>query len=259
MSSLQIFLWVAFPWLAIVACIVGVVWRWRTDQFGWTTHSSQIYESKLLRLSSPLFHYGMLFVFAGHLMGLAFPKEFTRAVGLDDHTYHLVATIPGTIAGIAAVLGLIGLIIRRFVNRTVRMHTSRSDKIMYLLLTLAIMSGFIATVSTQVFGGPHGYDYRETISPWLRELFILNPMPELMEEVPWQFKLHVFSGFLLLAVWPATRLVHALSAPVGYVTRPYVVYRSRDIRTQPTRQHTAWEPVRTNKHQPAEEARWSGA
>ena len=94
MSSLQIFLWVAFPWLAIVACIVGVIWRWRTDQFGWTTHSSQIYESKLLRLSSPLFHYGMLFVFAGHLMGLAFPKEFTRAVGLDDHTYHLVATIP---------------------------------------------------------------------------------------------------------------------------------------------------------------------
>jgi len=178
---------------------------------------------------------------------------------LDDHTYHLVATIPGTIAGIAAVLGLIGLIYRRFVNRTVRMHTSRSDKVMYLLLTLAIMSGFIATVSTQVFGGPHGYDYRETISPWLRELFILNPMPELMEEVPWQFKLHVFSGFLLLAVWPATRLVHALSAPVGYVTRPYVVYRSRDIRTQPTRQHTAWEPVRTNKHQPAEEARWSGA
>ena len=232
MSSLQIFLWVAFPWLAVVACVVGVVWRWRTDQFGWTTHSSQIYESKLLRLSSPLFHYGMLFVFVGHLMGLAFPKEFTRAVGLDDHTYHLVATIPGTIAGIAAVLGLIGLIYRRFVNRTVRMHTSRSDKVMYLLLTLAIMSGFIATVSTQVFGGPHGYDYRETISPWLRELFIL---------------------------WPATRLVHALSAPVGYVTRPYVVYRSRDIRTQPTRQHTAWEPVRTNKHQPAEEARWSGA
>ena len=65
MSDFNTFLWVAFPWLAIAAFVIGMIWRWRTDQFGWTTHSSQIYESKLLRLSSPLFHYGMLFVFKG--------------------------------------------------------------------------------------------------------------------------------------------------------------------------------------------------
>ena len=28
------FLWGAFPWLAIAAFIVGIFWRWRSDQFG---------------------------------------------------------------------------------------------------------------------------------------------------------------------------------------------------------------------------------
>ena len=40
--------------------VVGHVWRYRTDQFGWTTRSSQIYESRLLRMGSPLFHFAIL-------------------------------------------------------------------------------------------------------------------------------------------------------------------------------------------------------
>lgn len=248
MNSLETFFWVAFPWLCIAAFVIGIIWRWRSDQFGWTTHSSQIYESKLLRISSPLFHWGMIFVVIGHLMGLAIPKSWTQAIGITDGAYHLIATIPGTIAGIMVVLGLIGLLYRRIVNRSVFLSTSTSDKVMYIFLAGAILSGFIATLSQQVFGGAHGYDYRETISPWLRQLLIFNPQPDLMMDVPWEFKLHVLAGFTLIAVWPWTRLVHAFSAPVGYTTRPYVVYRSRDSRTTP-KQHVAWEPVRSHTEQ----------
>lgn len=249
MTGIQAFLWVAFPWLAIAAFVIGIIWRWRYDQMGWTTHSTQIYESKLLRLSSPLFHWGMMFVILGHLMGLAIPKSWTRAVGISDHFYHLLATIPGTIAGIAVVLGLIGLLYRRVVNRSVFLSTATSDKIMYVLLSIAILSGFIATVSTQVFGGAEGYDYRETISPWIRQLLIFNPQPELMMDVPWEFKLHVFAGFLLIAVWPFTRLVHAFSVPVGYTTRPYVVYRSRGRDVAGRRTEDQWVPIRSNTRQ----------
>ncbi|MGP6173452.1 respiratory nitrate reductase subunit gamma [Corynebacterium sp. A21] len=259
MPSYEIFLWVAFPWLCITAFAIGMFWRWRSDQFGWTTHSSQIYESRLLRLSSPLFHWGMVFVIVGHLMGLAIPKSWTQAVGISDAFYHVIATYPGALAAIAVVLGLAGLLYRRIVNRSVFLATSRSDKVMYLFLSAAILSGTIATISLQLFGGPHGYDYRETISPWLRQLLIFNAQPELMAEVPWQFKVHVISGFSLMALWPFTRLVHAFSAPVGYVTRPYVVYRSRDISARPARRHVAWEPVQSNKKQLDDEARWHGA
>lgn len=249
MEHFNNFLWGAFPWLAIAAFFVGIFWRWRTDQFGWTTHSSQIYESKLLRLSSPLFHWGMVFVVIGHLMGLAMPKSWTRAVGISDHAYHLIATIPGSIAAVAVVLGFCGLLYRRIVNRSVFLSTSKSDKVMYVFLGLALLSGTVATFSTQVFGGPQGYDYRETISPWLRDLIVFNIHPETMVDVPWQFKLHVLAGFTIIAVWPYTRLVHAFSAPVGYVTRPYVVYRSRDSRATDMRRHVAWEPVRNHHSQ----------
>ena len=37
-----------------------MIWRWRYDQYGWTTRSSQSYESVWLRLASPLFHFGIL-------------------------------------------------------------------------------------------------------------------------------------------------------------------------------------------------------
>lgn len=243
------FLWVAFPWLCIAAFFIGIFWRWRTDQFGWTTHSSQIYESKLLRLSSPLFHWGMVFIIIGHLMGLAIPKSATRAVGISDAAYHWIATIPGVTAGLMAALGLIGLIYRRVVNRSVFLSTSKSDKVMYIFLAGSILTGFFATITQQVIVADHGYDYRETISPWLRQLLIFNPQPELMTDVPWAFKAHVVAGFTLIAIWPFTRLVHAFSAPVGYVNRPYVVYRSRDTRTTPRRSHQAWEPIRSHTEQ----------
>ena len=41
------------------------------------------------------------------------------------------------------------------------------------------------------------------------------------------FKIHAVAGMALFIVWPFTRLVHAFSAPIGYVFRPYVVYRDR--------------------------------
>ena len=43
-------------------------------------------------------------------------------------------------------------------------------------------------------------------------------------------KLHALVAFGLFALWPFTRLVHVFSAPLGYLTRPYIVYRSRDDR-----------------------------
>jgi len=39
---------------------------------------------------------------------------------------------------------------------------------------------------------------------------------------------HALIVLALLGIWPYTRLVHMFSAPVGYLTRPYLVYRSRD-------------------------------
>ncbi|CAM2902150.1 respiratory nitrate reductase subunit gamma [Actinomyces slackii] len=240
----QNLLWVALPYVCLFLLGAGMIWRWRSDQFGWTSRSSQWYESRLLRASSPVFHLGFLMVAGGHVVGLLVPKSWTQAVGVSQHLYHLGATYLGTLAAVLTILGLVGLIYRRAVVKSVRLATTRNDLVMYCFLIVPVLLGTIATVSNQLFDA-HGYDYRETISPWLRSVLTFQPQPELMADVPLSFKMHVVAGLLLLAIWPFTRLVHAVSAPVGYVSRPYVVYRSREGSAATARTRRGWQPVHT--------------
>ncbi|WP_275001993.1 respiratory nitrate reductase subunit gamma [Promicromonospora iranensis] len=224
---MDVMLWVVLPYVTFAVLVVGSVWRYRYDKFGWTTRSSQLYESRLLRLGSPLFHLGLLVVILGHVAGLAIPETWTAAVGIPEGVYHLVAALAGAAASAVLVLGLLILIYRRRVTSAVFLATTVMDKVMYAMLGLSVLSGAWATATTQLLTA-HGYDYRQTISPWFRSLWYLQPQPELMVGVPVAFQVHVVAAFLLFALWPFTRLVHAFSAPVGYLFRPYVVYRSRD-------------------------------
>jgi nitrate reductase gamma subunit len=219
-------LWVVVPYLAIVILIGGVIWRYRYDKFGWTTRSSQLYESNILRWGSPMFHFGVLMVLVGHIGGLLIPTTWTEAVGVSEHTYHLMAVFIGTVAGLCTLIGMGILIARRRLTGPVFAATTKNDKTMYVVLAAVIVLGLLATVRANIAGD--GYDYRETISPWFRSLFYLSPDPQIMADVPLGFQLHILAAFALFAFWPFTRLIHAFSAPVGYLTRPYVVYRSRD-------------------------------
>ncbi|MEU6548804.1 respiratory nitrate reductase subunit gamma [Streptomyces sp. NPDC046915] len=236
-----ILLWVVLPYVALAVFVLGHVWRYRYDKFGWTTRSSQLYERRLLRIGSPLFHFGILVVLLGHIGGLVIPKSWTEAVGVSEHMYHLGAVVLGTIAGIATLGGLAILIYRRRTVGPVFSATTRNDKAMYVSLTLTIVLGLSATVVANVIGG--GYDYRETISPWFRSIFYFQPDPDRMKGAPILFQLHAISAMLLFAAWPFTRLVHMLTAPIGYLTRPYIVYRSRDTELGARPPRRGWERI----------------
>ena len=221
-------LWTILPYATLVVLVLGTVWRYRYDKFGWTTRSSQLYETAVLRWGSPMFHFGILLVLIGHFGGLLVPKEWTEAVGISENAYHLMAVFLGTVAGVFTVVGLAVLIVRRRLVGPVFAATTRNDKAMYVVLAATIALGLLATVRANVVGA--GYDYRETVSPWFRSVFYLRPRSDLMVDVPIGFQLHILAAFALFAFWPFTRLIHAFSAPIGYLTRPYVVYRSRDAR-----------------------------
>ncbi|GGV42884.1 nitrate reductase subunit gamma [Actinomadura cremea] len=235
----SVLLWVALPYVAIAIFVLGHVWRYRYDKFGWTTRSSQLYERRLLRIGSPLFHFGILMVALGHVGGLLVPDAWTEAAGITEHTYHLVAVTLGTVAGFCTLAGLAILIYRRRTVGPVFSATTRNDKLMYAVLAVTIVLGLTATVAANIVGG--GYDYRETVSPWFRSVFYLRPDPDLMAGVPILFQLHALSALVLFAIWPFTRLVHMLTAPVGYLTRPYIVYRSRDEQLGMHRPPSGWE------------------
>jgi nitrate reductase gamma subunit len=231
--------WVIIPYLSIAIFVTGLVWRHRYDKFGWTTRSSQLYESAVLRWGSPLFHFGVLLVLLGHVGGLVIPESWTDAAGIDEHAYHLIAVFLGTVAGTCTLIGMAVLILRRRLVGPVFSATTRNDKGMYVVLFAVIALGLLATVRANALGD--GYDYRKTISPWFRQLFYLHPDPALMAKVPIGFQIHILAAFTLFAVWPFTRLVHAFSAPVGYLFRPYVVYRSRDAHPGLGARRRGWE------------------
>jgi len=240
-SALNVLLWVVVPYVALAVFIGGHLWRYRYDKFGWTTRSSQLYERRLLRLGSPLFHFGILLVVAGHIGGLLIPESWTNALGVSETAYHAVAFTLGTVAGVATLAGAAILIYRRRTVGPVFSATTRNDKAMYVLLILTLVLGLGTTVLGNVTGHPH--DYRLTVAPWFRSIFYLHPDTNLILAAPLGFRLHVLSAWALFAFWPFSRLVHVFSAPLGYLTRPYIPYRSRDPQLGARAPRRGWERV----------------
>lgn len=239
MNFLDVLLWVVFPYIAAASFVIGHILRYRYDKFGWTSRSSQTYESRWLRWGSPLFHYGILGVFAGHVVGLLIPREWLYFIGIDEHLYHLGATWLGTAVAVVTIAGLVILLLRRGTVPRVARVTTKTDIVMYLVLVGSLALGTIAVIQFQVLGA--GYDYRGTVSPWIRSLILFQPDVSLMAGVPLAFQLHVLTSTLLFLIWPYTRLVHVLSVPVWYLFRPYVVYRSRDAHLGARAVRRGWE------------------
>lgn len=242
---MNVVLWGVFPYLTLVTVIGGTIWRYRYDKFGWTTRSSELYESRLLRIGSPLFHYGVLAVIAGHAMGLIIPESWTDEVGIGEALYHWVAAVGGIIAAIATLIGVAILIYRRRTVGPVFMATTRNDKLMYLVLVSALVAGTYITIVGMLDPHGSGVNYRETVSPWFRSVFAFQPDITAMENAPLRFHIHVVIGMAMFILVPFTRLVHIFTAPLHYLFRPYIVYRSRDVRPSPGNapDRRGWAPI----------------
>jgi nitrate reductase gamma subunit len=171
-------------------------------------------------------------------------QAWTEALGISEGLYHFNALLFGGIAGVCTLVGILILVYRRRRTGPVFMATTRNDKLMYVVLVGAIVLGLWTTL-VSVGAGSEAHNYRETVSPWFRSIFLLRPDVEAMAEAPLQFKLHTLMGMALFALWPFTRLVHAFSAPLHYLFRPYIVYRSRDSVGGARPNRAGWSPVGT--------------
>jgi nitrate reductase gamma subunit len=101
-------------------------------------------------------------------------------------------------------------------------------------------------LATTVLGAAGGeeHNYRLTVSPWFRSLFVLQPDIAAMSQSGLAFQLHTLIGMALFAIWPFTRLVHAFTAPVHYLFRPYIVYRTRRGGAAARPDRRGWERIR---------------
>lgn len=223
---MDLFWWTIFPYICGTILIVATFYRFVFRGKSWTAPSTEIFEKKWLRVASVVFHYGIIFAFIGHIMGVLIPIGVYNAMGVEDEVYHFFAIAGGGFAGLMVVLGLILMLIRKFLFPRVRAHTTGGSY--FTIIWLLLVAG-LGTYMTLIYNTTVGeYEYRLSIAPWFRSLFTFHPKSELMLGVPKLFKVHVICSFILFAAIPFTKLVHMFSFPLRYPARAPQQYRSRN-------------------------------
>ena len=150
---------------------------------------------------------------------------WTQAIGIPENVYRWFSAGAGTLAAVLVIGGVIVLATRRLLVPRVRATTAPVDYVTLILLLIVILTGIAPTIGINLFG--HGYNYRTTVAPWFRSLFTGSPDVQAIAHAPFIYQLHATAAWMIWALWPFSRLVHAWSYPLWYLWRPYIVYRSR--------------------------------
>ncbi len=217
-----------YPYIALAVLAVGSVIRYDREPYSWRAGSSQLLRRKQLIVGSVLFHLGVLMIFAGHVVGLLTPIAVFDAMGISHGAKQLLAIVAGGFAGVLGIVGATLLIHRRFFDPRIRAASSFADNMIILLLWAQLALG-LATIplSMQHLDGHEMVKFMN----WAQGIFTFRSGASgQIADVALVFKLHLFLGLTILFLFPFTRLVHMLSAPVRYVWRPgYQVVRSRKL------------------------------
>ena len=215
-----------YPYIALTVLALGSIIRYDREPYSWRAGSSQLLRRRQLMWGSVLFHVGVLFIFLGHLVGLLTPIAFWDALGVSHTFKQIVAITAGGIAGAMAIIGATLLAHRRLCDPRVRASSSTADTMIILMLWAQLFLG----LSTIPFSMQH-LDGHEMVKfmDWAQGIFTFNlTASSYIEDVALVFKLHLFLGLTILFVFPFTRLVHMLSAPIRYIWRPgYQVVRKK--------------------------------
>jgi nitrate reductase gamma subunit len=208
-------LFVIFPYMSLVVLIVVSIYRTLYRPFTISSLSSQLLERRKLYWGSISLHYGIILVLLGHLLALLLPKSLVLWNAVPIRLYLLEIT--GLALGIWATVGLLVLVWRRLVEKKVMAVTTPMDLIVLALLLLSALTG-VLTATIYRFGS---YWFTGVFTPYLWSILTFQPRPELVAPLPWLIQLHVLNFFVLLLVFPFSRLVHIITYPLGYLLRPW--------------------------------------
>lgn len=222
---LNFFFFQVFPYIAIAVFLLGCLLRFDRDPYSWRTKSSQLLRRRQLVIGSILFHLGILTILAGHFVGLLTPIQVFDAMGITHGAKQILAMTAGGIAGLFCLVGLCLLLHRRLFDPRIRNNSSFADIAVLVLLLVQLLLGLMTIpVSMQHLDGHEMVKFMN----WAQHIATFRGgAHEFVADVAPVFKLHITLGLALLLVFPFTRLVHALSAPIGYVMRPYQIVRKR--------------------------------
>lgn len=206
-----------YPYVALAVLAIGSILRFDREQYTWRTGSSQLLRRRQLVLGSVLFHLGILAIFAGHFVGLLTPIWVWDALGVPHSAKQMLAIVAGGVAGVLCLAGGCLLLHRRLFDARIRATSSFGDSAILILLMAQLILG-LATISVSL----QHRDGAEMVKfmNWAQSIFTFRAgAADYIADAQWIFKAHITLGLTILLVFPFTRLVHMLSAPLWYLNR----------------------------------------
>jgi len=222
-------LFAILPYLAVSIAVVGGLYRYFQSRISFSSLSSQLLENRQLFWGSIPWHYGIVILLVGHILGWIAPGGVAAFIGVPARLYLLEVTAFGL--GLFALVGITALILRRTTSARVRAVTTAMDMLLLLLLLFQVVAG-LYTAATVRWGS---WWYISNAVPYLTSLVILQPKIQLATTMPLVVQLHILNAFLLVAIFPFSRLVHIFTLPITYLWRPYqqMVWNRRGTRGSP--------------------------
>lgn len=218
---------VGLPYVAVLGCVAGSIWRYRTARFSYSALSSQFLEDKALIVGSMPWHLGIFTVLVGHAVALLVPRVWAGLV--SNVTFLWTVEAIGLAASTLALIGVVVLLVRRLTSGRVQAVTTPIDLIVLAMLVAQVLIGvLVATLHRYGAAWSTG-----TLSPYLWSLLTLRPNPALVADLPPLVHAHLALAWSLILLVPFSRLVHIFSIPIAYLWRaPQLVVWSNPRRFQ---------------------------
>lgn len=217
-----------YPYICLSVFLLGSLIRFDRDQYTWKSDSSQLLRAGSLRWGSNLFHLGILFLMAGHTVGMLTP-HFLYEPFISAGAKQLVAMVSGGLFGLLGFAGVSLLLHRRLSDERIRATSKTSDIVLLMLLWVQFALG-LATIPLSAHHLDGGMMMK--LAEWAQRVVTFRSGGvELLADASWVFKAHMFLGMTIFLVFPFTRLVHVWSGfgTIAYAFRPYQMVRSRRL------------------------------
>lgn len=234
MDALNNFFLIALPYIALALFLVGSIYRYTYKGFQVSSLSTQFLEGRRLFFGSVPFHWGVFFLFFGHLFAFLFPKSVLAWNSIPLRL--MILEITAFIFGISMLIGLINLFVRRYTTPRLRSVTNKMDFVIYIVL-----------ITQTFFGLWIAYNFRwgsswfsTLLTPYLYSIFKFEPDISAVALLPWAVKIHIIGAFTIIALIPFSRMIHFLVYPLNYLWRPYQQVRWNWGKTSVRAPRTPW-------------------
>ena len=209
----DLLLFAVLPYVAALLCLVTTVERYMRHGSSITSMSSQLLENRLHFWALVPFHAGILLVLLGHVVAFVLPSTVLAWNAQPLRLYILEAA--AFAGGLLALGGFLAVTLRRISVTPVRRGTQWIDWIVYAVLIAQLATGVLVAMLY-----PWGSSWFAAAAvPYLRSLVRLQPDIAVAAALPGLAQLHLTGTWVLIALFPFSRLVHILVVPNSYLWR----------------------------------------